>query len=133
MRKTLWHINKHQVGARCCRVSVSPFNRLCSGELGEFFQTVGSPVVSKSEVGDAGCQLLIALYDGAVGVDTLDKMHYTMYMNLCSSSKMAIVPGQLPPRQRAAYFHCLHIHLQVLQWKSLSTELHEPMGLAFAE
>jgi hypothetical protein len=92
--------------------NVPAFNRLCSGELSEFFETIGSPVATKSEERDAGRQLLVELCGDAVGVD---KMRYTMYMKLCSSSKTAIVPEQLPPTQRAAYFHCLRVHLQVLQ------------------
>jgi len=59
-------------------------------------------------------------------VESLDKLRYTTYMKLCSSSKMAITPQQLPPTSRAAYYNSLHAHHQIMDWKSLSTQPLNP-------
>jgi len=101
---------------------LSAFKKLSGSELGHLCDVVGSAKSSQNEVGNAGCQLLVALYSGNVVEDTLDKMRFTSYMKLCSSSKTAILPEHLPPTQRSAYFHCLRAHMQVVEWQSLSTE-----------
>ena len=40
-------------------------------------------------------------------------------MRLVATSKTVIKPQNLPPSERAAYFHSLRVHLQVIEWKSL--------------
>src|SRR6218665_316434 len=87
---------------------------------------IGSMNSTPADVGDAGCQLLVALYGGTMGIDTLNKLRYTTYMKLCSSSKSAIRPEQLPPTHIAAYYHCQRAHLQAMQWHALSTEHVDP-------
>jgi hypothetical protein len=36
------------------------------------------------------------------------------------------LPERLPPTENAAYFHSLRVHLQVLQWSMLSTDVVDP-------
>lgn len=40
-------------------------------------------------------------------------------MSLIASSTTTIKPQCLPLTERAAYFHSLRVHLQVIEWKSL--------------
>ena len=46
-------------------------------------------------------------------------------MEMISSNK-AIDPQKLPPTERAAHFHSLRVHLQVMLWKKL---IHEDLQL----
>ena len=71
---------------------VSAFKKLSANCLGNLCDAVSSSDSSQSDVGHAGCQLLVALYGGTVRVESLDKLRYTTYMKLCSSSKAAITP-----------------------------------------
>ena len=43
-------------------------------------------------------------------------------------SRGLVAPENLPPTDRAAYFHGLRVHLQVLKWSSLNEELEEKYG-----
>ncbi len=47
---------------------------------------------------------------------------YVKYMEMVTSSKK-IEPHKLPPTARAAFFHSLRVHLQVVIWKSPSVHL----------
>lgn len=40
-------------------------------------------------------------------------------MRFAATSTTSIKPQSLPPTERAAYFHSLRVHLQVIEWKSL--------------
>ena len=104
------------------------------GKVGAFKHLIGKPTSisltdilsrrgsSQNEVADAGCQLLVMLY-GRKKCEKLNSLRRSMqYMNMCSAIKSKVVPERLPPTNRAAYFHCLCVHLQILQWESLSTE-----------
>jgi hypothetical protein len=74
------------------------------------------------DVASAGCRLLVELYGGKPS-DTLNKLRYTMYMNMLATGTSRPQPERLPPSERAAYFHCLRAHLQILQWKNLVTDI----------
>ena len=63
------------------------------------------------------------LCGGTMGIDTLNKLCYTIYMKLCSSSKSTVLPDELPPKHRAVYYHCLCAHLQVIQWHTEDVDL----------
>ena len=73
---------------------------------------------TQSQVAEAGLKLLVLLYGGKPG-DTLDHMCYTAYMSLIATGKTRPRPEHLPPTERAAYFHVLRSHLQIIQWQSL--------------
>lgn len=40
-------------------------------------------------------------------------------MEMAATSRTTLKPQNLPPTERAAYYHSLRVHLQVVQWKSL--------------
>ena len=69
---------------------VSAFKKLSANSLGNLCDAVSSSDSSQSDVGHAGCQLLVALYGGTVGVESLDKLRYTTYMKLCSSKQQLL-------------------------------------------
>ena len=43
-----------------------------------------------------------------------------------TSNSACIVPERLPPTPRAASFHSMRVHLQVIIWKALDTSILEP-------
>lgn len=57
-------------------------------------------------------------YKGNDGQDLLELRHNT-FMRFAATATTAIKPQSLPPTERAAYFHSLRVHLQVIEWKSL--------------
>ena len=67
--------------------------------------------VSQEEISKAG-QKMVMLYVGA-GDDTLAAICHRTYMRMAASSSK-IIPGKLPPTDRAAFFHSLHVYLQVI-------------------
>jgi len=72
-----------------------------------------------NEVQQSGLQLLTALYGGKT-TDSLDYLRYTAYLQLVSASLGRLQPEKLPPSERAGYFHLLRVHLQAVEWKTLS-------------
>ena len=81
---------------------------------------------SQTEVVDAGLQILVMLYGGKVG-DSLNHLRYAVYMNLIATRRTQPRPERLPPTERAARFHIMRVHLQAVQWKTLSTDQLNPM------
>lgn len=57
-------------------------------------------------------------YKGNDGND-LSELRYNAFMRLAATSVTTIKPQCLPPTERAAYFHSLRVHLQVIEWKFL--------------
>ena len=47
-------------------------------------------------------------------------------MEMVSSSKASLDPQKLPPTERAAHYHSLRVHLQVIIWKELSNNIFDP-------
>ena len=47
-------------------------------------------------------------------------------MEMVSSTKTSIDPQKLSPTERAAYFHSLRVHLQVILWKRLTNANPDP-------
>ena len=43
---------------------------------------------------------------------------------MITASKV-VDPHKLPPTERAAHFHSLRVHIQVMHWKMLTTEEHQ--------
>ena len=75
------------------------------------------------QVTKAGCKLLVTIYGGNSS-DTLNGLIHRKYSSMVSHTKA--VPEKLPPTERAACFHCLRVHLQVIQWKLLKTTCLDP-------
>jgi len=82
-------------------------------------------VATQNEVVTAGLQLLVMLYGGKEG-DTLDHLRYAVYMNLIATGKTRPRPERLPATERAAAFHVMRAHLQIVQWKSLMSVCLDP-------
>ncbi len=72
-------------------------------------------------VGTAGCQLFVLMYGGN-RIESLNTLRYVKYMEMVASSKK-IEPQKLPPTPRAAYFHSLCVHHQIMIWKDLSVDI----------
>ena len=73
---------------------------------------------SLEDITRAGQQLLTMLYGGKPE-STLNNLRYLKYIDQVSMSTTRPIPERLPPTERAAYFHVLRVHLQVVQWKTL--------------
>ena len=70
------------------------------------------------QIGEAGRLFVIAY--GGKQEDSLNNLRYTKFMEMVSSSKASLDPQKLPPTERAAHYHRLRVHLQVMIWKKLS-------------
>ena len=72
----------------------------------------------------AGIQLLCHLYGGKE-TDTLTTLRHARYMAMIAPCA-TLEPQWLPPTERAAHFHSLRVHLQVVRWQHLdNTSLNE--------
>jgi hypothetical protein len=74
----------------------------------------------------AGLKLLVWAYGGNDD-DRLDKMCFSVYSKMVSSSVGNLMPQKLPPTERAAYYHVQHCHHQAVTWKHLSTNIIDPL------
>lgn len=73
-----------------------------------------------TEVGNAGIRLFLILYSGSTK-DTLATLRYARYMAMMARSN-TVEPKRLPPTERAAYYHSLRVHLQVVSWNNLNND-----------
>lgn len=71
------------------------------------------------QIGKAGIQAFIFMYGGKQG-DSLNNLRYIKYMEMVSTGN--IDPQKLPSTERAAHYHSLRIHLQVIVWKKLTSD-----------
>ena len=76
------------------------------------------------QIGEAGNRLFVVLFGGKQS-DSLNSLRYAKYMEMVTSAK-TIDPQKLPPTARAAHFHSLRVHLQVIHWKELN-DLLDPL------
>ena len=76
------------------------------------------------EVASAGIKLIMVLYGGKQ-TDNLNSMHNNSYNTMLASDKSQPYPERLPPTECSAYFHCIRAHLQILQWKNLTTDIEQ--------
>jgi len=81
-------------------------------------ETLTSEHASQAEVVQAGLKLLLMLYSGKPD-ETLNHLRFRDYMNMIATGKSRLRPERLPPTERAAHFHILRVHLQVVQWHTL--------------
>jgi hypothetical protein len=86
---------------------------------------VGNVDATPDDVAQAGYKLLQMLYGGTAG-GNLNHMRYVAYMHLVATSTKRPRLERLPPTERAAYFHILRVHLQVVQWLHLMKVLCDP-------
>jgi hypothetical protein len=92
-----------------------------SAEIHELASIINDEEADSGRVGEAGCKLFVIIYGGKKN-DSLSNLRYVKYMQMVTTSKK-IEPHKLPPTARAAYFHSLRVHLQVVIWKTPSVHL----------
>ena len=56
----------------------------------------------------------------------LDYLRYVKYMEYAATSTKTLQPERLPPTERAAFVHSIHVHLLVMIWKSLGQCQYDP-------
>ena len=78
---------------------------------------------SPEQIGKAGIQVFIYMYNGKER-DSLNKLRYAKFMEIVSTGN--IDPQKLPPTERAAHYHSLRVHLQVIIWKKLTSDDLDP-------
>lgn len=102
----------------------SAFRKIaCCPDLLPLTRTLGFETPSQEEVVQAGLNLLVMLYGGNSS-ESLNHLRFLLYNRLLSTSKPA--PERLPPTERAATFHVMRVHVQVVQWKTLMSDDLEP-------
>ncbi len=96
-----------------------------STQAKQLLKTIGSYNVSPQLVGEAGIQLFAFMYGGSPSV-SLGHHRYTCYMKMSASGKK-LEPERMPPTERAAHFHSLRVHAQIIDWHSLGTVKCDPL------
>ena len=79
---------------------------------------MSDPHATAEQIGEAGIQVFISMYGGKCR-DSLNGLRYAKFMEMVASSRTSLDPQKLPPTERAAFFHSLRVHLQVILWKKL--------------
>ena len=87
-------------------------------EVQQISLLMDDPSVTPEQVGKAGARLFAILFGGKHG-DDLNYLRYVKFLEMVSASKI-VDPQKLPPTERAAHFHSLRVHLQVILWKRLT-------------
>ena len=77
------------------------------------------------QVEEAGVQLFVIVFGGKES-DSLNTLRYAKFMEVVASAKN-INPQKLPPTARAAHYHSLCVHLQVILWKEITTDTLDPL------
>ena len=89
-------------------------------ELQQISYVMSKDDVTAEQIGKAGIQVFAIMYGGKQGY-TLNTLRYVKFMEMVSSGNItALDPQKLPPTERAAYYHSLRVHLQVIIWKKLT-------------
>ena len=96
-----------------------------SQEIQQISSLMSDPNTTKEEVGSAGIKLFVHLYGGKQ-TDCLNSLRHAKFMEMASCGK-TLEPERLPPTERAAFFHSLRVHHQVISWKELSNEELDPL------
>ena len=87
-----------------------------SEEVQQISVLIGDHHMTEEEIGKAGIRLFVILFGGKQE-DSLNFLRYVKFLELVTSK--AIDPQKLPPTERAAYFHSVRVHLQIILWKEL--------------
>ena len=53
--------------------------------------------------------------------ENLTALRYRKYLSMITTCRK-IEPERLPPTERAAHFHTLRVHLQVVRWRTLNND-----------
>lgn len=96
-----------------------------SEELQQISFLMTNPEATVEQIGKAGIRLYVVLYGGKED-DSLNSLRYSKYMQMVSTSTTTIGPQKLPPTERAAFFHSLRVHLQIILWFKLTNDYLNP-------
>ena len=77
------------------------------------------------QVGEVGVWLFVIVFGGKPS-DSYNTPRYDKYMEMVALAKN-IDPQKLPPTVRAAHYHSLRVHLQVILSKELTTDSLDPL------
>ena len=78
-----------------------------------------------NETGNASIQVFELLYETIFNLQQIRKQKYD---NMAASNCSKIDSALLPPSPRAAFFHGLQVHHQIVVWKDLSKIDKEPLS-----
>ena len=95
-----------------------------SEEIQRISQLMMDPGATDEQIGEAGVRLFVIVYGGKKE-DSLNTLRYAKFMEMIVSTKK-LDPYKLPPTARAAYYHSLRVHLQVILWKELAVNSLNP-------
>ena len=79
----------------------------------------------QEDVHKAGSDLFALSYGAEAGTN-LDYLRYLKHMQAVTTSSGVFEPQKLPPTDRAAYFHNLRSHLQIITWVTLNHNYLDP-------
>ena len=79
----------------------------------------------QEDVHKAGSDLFALSYGAEAGTN-LDYLRYLKHMQAVTTSSGVFEPQKLPPTDRAAYFHNLRSHLQIITWVTLNHKYLDP-------
>ena len=77
-----------------------------------------------NEIGNASIRVFELLYSTTFNLQQIRKQKYD---TMAASDRSKIDPALLPPSPRAAFFHGLRVHHQIVVWKDLSEVYKEPL------
>lgn len=86
-------------------------------------ETFENSAATHKDVAQVGLQLLSLLYGEKSRCD-LNHLRFTLHMNYLASATQLPRPERLPPTESAAHMHSYRVHLQVMQWKLLTTNVN---------
>ena len=96
-----------------------------SQEVQQISLVLSDPQMTAEEIGKAGIRAFVMMYGGKKN-DSLNCLRYAKFMEMITSSKSSLDPQKLPPTERAAYYHSLRVHLQVILWRDLANSDLDP-------
>ncbi len=96
-----------------------------SEELKQISVLMSDPYMTAEQIGKAGIRVFVIMCGGKKS-DSLNSLRYAKFMEMVTSSKSSLDPQKLPPTERAAYFHSLRVHLQVILWRKLTNNDLDP-------
>ena len=88
-------------------------------------QVLSDPTATQADVHKAGSDLFALSYGAEAGTN-LDYLRYLKHMQAVTTSSGVFEPQKLPPTDRAAYFHNLRSHLQIITWVTLNHNYLDP-------
>lgn len=89
-----------------------------SKEIQSCCAALADATASPAQVASAESQIFVSMYEGKPS-NTLNSLRYINYIQYTATSTKKLQPRKLPPTEKSALFHSLHLHLQAMIWKTL--------------